>query len=206
MNILLVGNIASGKGTLAESLEKELNLKHISVGDIFRSIMNEDTPLAKEIKGYMDKGELVPDSITVNLILNRLTEDDCKNGCILDGFPRSLNQAYALDEKLKLDKVLFIEVNDDTIIKRLTSRISCPSCKKIYNTSWYNSDTCECGAKLTQRADDLDTDAIKSRIASFENNTMPVIEHYKKQNKVETLNGENSPQEVLTQALEILKV
>ena len=78
MNILLVGNIASGKGTLAEGLEKELNLKHISVGDIFRSIMTEDTPQAREIKSYMDKGQLVPDSITVNLILNRLTEDDCK--------------------------------------------------------------------------------------------------------------------------------
>lgn len=206
MNILLVGNIASGKGTLAEGLEQNLNLKHISVGDIFRSIMTENTPLAKEIRVYMDKGQLVPDSITVNLILNRLTENDCKNGCILDGFPRSLNQAYALDEKLKLDKVLFIEVEDETIIKRLTSRISCPSCKKIYNTSWYTSDTCECGTKLTKRADDLDTEAIKSRIASFENNTMPVVEHYKKQNIVEILNGENTPQEVLTQALEILKV
>ena len=206
MNILLVGNIASGKGTLAEGLEKNLNLKHISVGDIFRSLALQDTPMAKEVKSYMDKGELVPDSITVNLILNRLTQTDCKNGCILDGFPRNLAQAEALDKKLKLDKVLFIEVQDDTIIKRLTSRISCPNCKKIYNTSWFNGDTCECGTKLIQRADDLDTQAIKSRIASFEKNTMPVVNYYKQQNIVATLNGEIAPEEVLQEALEKLKV
>ncbi len=206
MNILLVGNIASGKGTLAEGLEKELNLKHISVGDIFRSLASENTPLAQEVKSYMEKGALVPDSITVNLILDRLTQNDCKNGCILDGFPRSLAQAEALDSKLKLDKVLLIEVSNDTIIKRLTSRISCPSCKKIYNTSWFKGSTCECGAALIQRADDLDTTAIKSRIASFENNTMPVVGHYKKQNIVEILNGENTPEQVLQEALEKLKV
>lgn len=205
MNILLIGNIASGKGTLAEGLEEKLNLKHISTGDIFRSLANETSPIAQTVKSYMDKGLLVPDDITVELILNRLTQKDCEQGCILDGFPRSLAQAVALDKKLKLDKVLFIDVSKDTIIKRLTSRISCPNCKKIYNTSWYKLDTCECGAKLVQRADDLDEGAITSRIDSFNTNTVPVLEHYKKQNIVETLNGETTPESVLTEALNKLK-
>lgn len=205
MNILLVGNIASGKGTLAESLENKLNLKHISVGDIFRSITQENTPLAETVKSYINYGQLVPDSITIELVLNRLQNPDCANGCILDGFPRTLSQAKALEGKLKLDKVLFITISKNTIVKRLTSRWSCPKCKKVYSTSWYQKDTCECGERLMQREDDLSEEAINSRIASFENNTMPVVEYYKSKNIVEILNGENTPNEVFNEALKKLE-
>ncbi|MDD2227086.1 MAG: nucleoside monophosphate kinase [Clostridia bacterium] len=180
MNIILIGPPASGKGTMAKTMSKDFGFAHISTGEIFRDNIKKGTPLGDEVKDYLDKAVLVPDEITVNVIKKRILEKDCEKGIIFDGFPRNMKQAEMLETFAKIDAVIFLDVDLSLIEKRILGRKTCSVCEKIYNTSTYNSDTCECGGKLYTRKDD-DVETIRKRYKIYENETAPLLEYYKDQ-------------------------
>lgn len=190
MVIIMLGAPASGKGSVAEILSAEYNIPAISTGDIFRKNIKEGTELGKLAKEYMDEGKLVPDEVTVNMVVERLSENDTKNGVILDGFPRTVAQAEKLDEilkekKSKIDIVVNLESNEDELLTRIVNRRVCTnsSCKAVYNTVLNPSKEegiCDkCGSKLAQRDDDT-LDRAKNRLVVYKNETAPVADYYKK--------------------------
>lgn len=189
MIIIMLGAPASGKGSVAEILSNEYNIPAISSGDIFRKNISEKTELGIKANEYITKGQLVPDDITVSMIKSRLAESDTKNGMILDGFPRTVNQAKALDEMLaetgsKIDIVVNLETPEDEILERITNRRICSNadCKAVYNTVLHPSKVegiCDkCGSKLYQRDDDT-IEKAKNRLAVYFEQTAPVAEYYK---------------------------
>ncbi len=189
MIIIMLGAPASGKGSVAEILSNEYNIPAISSGDIFRKNISEKTELGIKANEYITKGQLVPDDITVSMIKSRLAEPDTKNGMILDGFPRTVNQAKALDEMLaktgsKIDIVVNLETPEDEILERITNRRICSNadCKAVYNTVLHPSKIegiCDkCGSKLYQRDDDT-IEKAKNRLAVYFEQTAPVAEYYK---------------------------
>lgn len=189
MIIIMLGAPASGKGSVAEILSNEYNIPAISSGDIFRKNISEKTELGIKANEYITKGQLVPDDITVSMIKSRLAEPDTKNGMILDGFPRTVNQAKALDEMLaetgsKIDIVVNLETPEDEILERITNRRICSNadCKAVYNTVLHPSKVegiCDkCGSKLYQRDDDT-IEKAKNRLAVYFEQTAPVAEYYK---------------------------
>ena len=195
MHILLMGPPGAGKGTQADELKKILDIPHISTGDMFRKAQADQTPLGLEAKGYMDRGELVPDEVTIGIVRERLAEDDCKKGCILDGFPRTVAQADALDQIMKdlgykLDGAVDIEV---PLVARLTGRRICPTCKASYHTL-FNPPKVEgiCdndGSALYQRDDDTEETA-HNRLSVYEKNTAPLIAYYKEKGDLIPINGD----------------
>ncbi len=197
MKIMILGAPGAGKGTQAVILSKKLQIPHISTGDIFRSNIKNETPLGKLAKQYIDSGELVPDEVTVGIVKDRLSEPDCSNGFILDGFPRTIPQAEALDKILseigtKLDIVLNIDIEDDTIIKRLSGRRVCPECNTIYHVrSSENAREGICGncsAELIQREDDREQTII-NRLKTYHIQTEPLISYYKGKNILVEVKG-----------------
>lgn len=189
MVIIMLGAPASGKGSVAEILSAEYNIPAISTGDIFRKNIKEGTELGKLAKEYMDKGALVPDDITVNMIVERLSENDTKNGMILDGFPRTVAQAEKLDEILKekdskIDIVVNLESNEDELLTRIINRRVCTnsSCKAVFNTVLHPSKVegiCDkCGSPLVQRDDDT-LERAKNRLEVYKKETAPVADYYK---------------------------
>lgn len=189
MVIIMLGAPASGKGSVAEILSKEFNIPAISSGDIFRKYISNGSEIGKKANEYMTKGELVPDDLTVQLISARLKEDDVKNGLILDGFPRTVNQAKVLDEMLskegkKIDIVVNLETPEDEILERITNRRICSNsdCKAVYNTVLHPSKVegiCDkCGSKLYQRDDDK-LEKAKNRLEVYHRETAPVADYYK---------------------------
>ena len=191
MYIVMLGAPGSGKGTTAKILSKRTNLPHISTGDMFREQIKKETELGKLVNSYISKGQLVPDDITVPMVINRLSEDDCKDGAILDGFPRTVEQAEKLDEILaekskKVDLVINLTTPRDEIITRILNRRVCsnPECKATYNITMHPSKVegiCDiCGSKLVQRGDDSDENAIKQRLAIYDEKTSPLINFYSK--------------------------
>lgn len=189
MIIIMLGAPASGKGSVAEILSGEFNIPAISSGDIFRKYISEGTEIGKKANEYMTKGELVPDDLTVSLITERLKEDDVKDGLILDGFPRTVNQAKVLDEMLdkegkKIDIVVNLETPEDEILERITNRRICTNsdCKAVYNTVLHPSKVdgiCDkCGSPLHQRDDDK-LEKAKNRLVVYHRETAPVVEYYK---------------------------
>lgn len=197
MRLLIMGAPGAGKGTQAALIKKSYNIAHISTGDMFRKAMAEETPVGLEAKKYIDQGNLVPDEVTVKLVRERLQEKDCMNGFLLDGFPRTVYQAKALDEMLndlgiKLDAVLNIEVEDGLIINRITGRRTCPKCNKAYhvvaNKPKVDGICDACGSKLIQRDDDKE-ETIKNRLNVYYQKTQPVLDYYDKKKLVKNVKG-----------------
>ena len=182
MNIVLLGSPGVGKGTYAKRISKIYDIPQISTGDMFREALKNQTEIGIEAKSYMDKGELVPDEITIKIVEERLKHDDCKNGFMLDGFPRTIAQANALSEISKIDKVLNFVANDEIIIERLSGRRVCSECGNIFhvkNIPPKIEGICDvCDGKLIQREDDK-PDSIKKRLDVYKNQTAPLIGYYK---------------------------
>jgi len=201
MNIIIFGPPGSGKGTQAEMIAERYGIPHISTGDMFRAAIEQKTELGLKIKNILAKGHYVPDEITIKLIEMRLKETDCTEGCILDGFPRTLNQAEALDEIAEIGFVIVLDIPDDVIIKRMSKRRNCEKCKRT--TTADEGDACkECGGKLIQR-DDQKPDVIKKRVDVYNDQTAPLLEYYKPRDLVHVIDG-NRPIEPIFQ--DIIKV
>ena len=197
LRTVLLGPPCAGKGTQAVRIVEKYNVPHISTGDIFRENIKNGTELGKKAQEYMNKGELVPDDLVIDLATSRLLEDDCKNGFLLDGFPRTVYQAEKLDEFLtahgmKLDKVIDIEVEKEELITRLTGRRVCKKCGASYhvvNIPPKKEGICDiCGGELFQRADDT-VETVENRIEVYNEQTMPLVDYYKRADNIVTIDG-----------------
>lgn len=197
MNIILLGAPGAGKGTQATQLATRYNIPHISTGDIFRANIKNGTPIGVVAKSYIDKGQLVPDEVTVEIVRQRLLEDDCKNGFLLDGFPRNLFQAGELDKFANIEKVVDIEVDFSKLLKRITGRRVCSKCGESYHVDFLNGKTtCEkCSAELYQRADDNE-ETVANRLSVYQKQTQPLIDYYSAQNKIVKIDGDKAINEV----------
>lgn len=197
MKLIIMGPPGAGKGTQAALIKEEYKIPHISTGDMFREAIKNQTPLGMEAKSYMDKGALVPDSVTIGLVKERLSKADCQEGFLLDGFPRTIPQAEALNEilkelNIKLDAVVNIEVDDSILIDRIVGRRVCPECKAGYHVTNLQPKVegiCDvCGATLVQRKDDTE-ETVKNRLTVYANQTKPLLEFYNNFGLVKTING-----------------
>ena len=178
MKIILLGAPGSGKGTLAKKISRDFGLPQISTGDLFRAIVKLDSPLANRVKEIMASGGLVPDEITIEMVKDRVEKSDCEKGFILDGFPRTVAQAKALEDFAKIDSVILVELPNETIIERLSSRRTCPKCGEIYSIEDNPEQVCKkCNTPLIQRDDDK-PDTIKHRLEVYETSTAPLINFY----------------------------
>ena len=197
MNIIMLGAQGTGKGTVAGEISEKTGMVQISTGDIFRKNISEKTPLGIEADKFISQGNLVPDEITIPMVEDRLTWDDAKNGVILDGFPRTIKQAEALDKILeakgeKIDLVVNLVTPKEEIIDRMLTRRVCtnPDCKATYNTKLHPPKVegiCDkCGSPLKQRDDDSNPDAIKRRLEIYEEKTSPLVEYYKNKGVLRT--------------------
>ncbi len=192
MKIVMFGPPGAGKGTQSKLLVEQYRIPQISTGDLFRENLSKQTPLGLKAKGYMDKGELVPDEVTTSMIKERIARPDCRNGFILDGFPRTLPQAEALEKLMTIDKVINVTSEDKTLIRRLSNRWMCKSCGSIFGLDIppKKKGVCNrCGAALYQRDDDK-PEAVKNRLKVYYENTHPLIEHYGKKGLLFTVDGE----------------
>jgi adenylate kinase len=213
MYIVLLGAPGAGKGTQADLLVKRLKLAHVASGDLFRQALSKGTPLGLQAKSYMEKGQLVPNEITIKMVLERLTAPDTKDGIILDGFPRNVEQAKALDEALKLqnkgiDKAVYIKVSEQELLNRLTGRWICRNCQAPYhekNSPPKVAGKCDkCGGELYQRADD-NTETIKKRLEVFFAETAPLIDNYSKAGMLLEVQGEGTMEEISERIISALK-
>lgn len=213
-NIMFIAPPAAGKGTQAELVVQKYHIPHISTGDILREISKEDSEIGKYVYETLASGKLVKDEITYQLIEDRLSKDDCKDGFIIDGFPRNIEQAYEYDNILKklnyeVGNVILIDVDEKTLEKRITGRRLCENCNTIYNINEENSkpaveSICDnCGGKLYQRSDD-NLEAFKTRYEMYLEKTQPIIEHYKKQNVLTEVNGNDTVENIFNQIDEII--
>ena len=183
MNIVMLGSPGVGKGTYAKILSDRYNIPRISVGDLLRKAMRDETELGKKIEDYVSRGDLVPDEVTIKLVENRLSKDDCKKGFLLDGFPRTIAQAEALEEFSTIDKVLNFVASDEVILARLGGRRTCKECGAVFHTKEIPpriDGICDvCGGKLHQRSDET-PQAIKNRLRVYRKKTEPVIDYFRK--------------------------
>ena len=188
MNLIFLGPPGAGKGTMAQLLMNEAGIPQISTGDMLRQAMKAGTEMGLSAKRYIEAGELVPDEVVIGIVKDRLQADDCKNGYILDGFPRTVPQAEALAEFAKIDVALNIALDDEVIISRLGGRRVCLKCGATYHISTLNgSDTCAaCGEKLVQRKDDA-PETVKNRLAVYAAQTAPLIDYYEKKGLLKTV-------------------
>ena len=198
MRIVVLGPPGAGKGTQAEMLERELGLKHLSTGDILREEVRKGTELGKRAEKYMKSGELVPDDLIVEMMEKEISKYD---NFVLDGFPRNLKQAEALDKMCRIDKVILLEVPDEVILERLSLRRSCPKCNRVYHLK-YNppkeNEICDyCGAKLYQRDDDKE-EVIKKRLEVYRKETEPIAKFYREKGILVKVNGSKSKEEIFS--------
>ncbi len=193
MRLILLGPPGAGKGTQAKTLSEKLGISTISTGAMLRAAIRDNTPLGKEAQEYIDKGELVPDETVVGIVKERLSQPDCEKGYILDGFPRTIAQAEAIDKNgIKIDKVLSLEVDDEVIIERLSGRRECKDCAATYHIIYNPSekgDRCQlCGGELICRKDD-EVETIKNRMRVYHEETEPIKAYYEAQGKTVTVKG-----------------
>ncbi len=213
MNIILMGLPGAGKGTQAAPIKEALNIPHISTGDMFRQAVKEETPLGLEAKSYMDQGQLVPDRVTIGIVRERLAKEDCNNGFLLDGFPRTVPQAEALDQLLKemereIDYVLYIDVNEEELINRLTGRRICRDCGATYHLVFAPpkaEGVCDqCGGELYQRADDS-VETVKNRLSVNIGQTQLLLDYYESTGKLQRINGAQPIEQVTEQILSLIR-
>lgn len=212
MRLVLLGAPGAGKGTQAKKLIEKYGIPQISTGDLLRAAVAAGTPLGKEAKSYMDKGELVPDSVVLGMVEERLRQDDCKKGYILDGFPRNTAQAEALDKMLAsmdmaLNAALSVDVPFDDLMKRLTGRRTCKACGQMYNI-YFNppksSGVCDkCGGELFQRDDDKE-ETIRKRLEVYNAQTAPLIDYYGKKGILKSVDGTGGIDEIFEKVCTLL--
>ena len=207
MKIVMLGAPGAGKGTQAKMIAAKYQIPHISTGDIFRANIKNGTELGKKAKSYMDQGLLVPDELTVDLVIDRLAQDDCKNGYILDGFPRTIPQAEALDAALaklgeKMDYAIDVDVPDENIVSRMSGRRACTGCGATYHIVYNPSkkgECCEvCGEKLILRDDDK-PETVQKRLNVYHEQTQPLIDYYTKQSILRTVDGTQDMNDVFAE-------
>lgn len=210
MKLILLGAPGAGKGTQAEAICKHFSIPAISTGNIIREALKSGTEMGKKTKSFIDKGQLVPDDIVIGIIKNRLSMDDCKNGFVLDGFPRTIPQAEALDKMgICIDKVVDLEVSDDEIISRMSGRRVCESCGASYhmvNKIPKVDGICDnCSGTLVQRKDDH-PDTVNARLRVYHDQTEPLKEYYRKQGKLITIEGKGKIESITQRTLSALEV
>jgi len=211
VRIVVLGSPGAGKGTYSGFLSERLGIPHISTGDLLREIVKEESDLGKEVKGYMERGELVPDELVLKVLVDRISKDDCKKGFILDGFPRTLEQALKLSELLDIDLAINFNCDEETVLERLGGRITCRSCGKIYhlkNIRPKREGICDdCGGELYQR-EDQKPEAIKKRLEIYREKSEPLIEFYRREGKLREVDA-NRPiervEEVINDCLQHIK-
>ncbi|MBI5603673.1 MAG: adenylate kinase [Deltaproteobacteria bacterium] len=212
MNLILLGPPGAGKGTQAKMMIDTYHIPQISTGDILRAALKERTPLGLKAKEYMDKGLLVPDAVVIDIIRDRLKEPDCQKGYILDGFPRTVAQAQALDKVLAdmqsaIDHVISIEVDKGDLIKRLTGRRTCRQCGRGYHVIFdppVNKDLCDkCQGELYQRDDDNE-DTVRNRLDVYDSQTFPLIQYYKEKNLIRSIDGQGGIQQIFDRIAKVL--
>jgi len=200
MRLILLGAPGSGKGTQAKNIAEKVGITHVASGDLFRAAATRGDDLGKQAKYYMEKGLLVPDEITIKMILERIDAPDCSKGVMLDGFPRTLEQAKALDQALgkkkqKIDRVFYIKVSTDELVRRLSGRFICRKCQAPYHkvsSPPKKEGICDkCGGELYQRADDT-PETVRKRIDVYTKETSPLIDYYKKAKKLVEIKGEGN--------------
>lgn len=208
-NLIFLGAPGAGKGTQADLICSHYQIPHISTGDIIRQALKTGTELGKQAKGYIEKGLLVPDELVIDIIKERIIKEDCKDGFVLDGFPRTIAQAEALDNMgVKIDKVLNFHVEDSDIIKRMSGRRVCDKCGSTFHIEFNpseNGEMCDkCTGTLIQRKDDK-PEIVKDRLDVYHKETEPLINYYEKQNKLFTINGNADINEITKEAIAIIK-
>jgi adenylate kinase len=213
MKIILLGAPGAGKGTQAENLSKMLSIPHISTGDIFRENIRNETKLGLEAKNFIDNGLLVPDDLTVSIVKDRLKKEDCKNGFLLDGFPRTIPQAESLDKVLEsldttLDAAINLEVSDSIIVKRMAGRRVCKNCGRIFHTITLPPSVdgiCDsCGSQLIIRDDDKE-ETVLERLKTYHEKTMPLIDYYEKKGLLHSFDGTKEIMETTKEIIGELK-
>lgn len=211
LSIILMGPPGAGKGTNAKRIANEYKIPHISTGDMFREAIKNKTPLGELASSYINKGLLVPDEVTINMVKDRLTWEDCKNGYLLDGFPRTVAQAEALEAFLnsrdeKIDTALLIDVPMEFILERMTGRRVCGSCGASYHVKFNPTKVegiCDvCGSEVVQRKDDRE-DTVRERLDVYERQTQPLIDFYKEKNLLSTVDGTKAINEVFNDICEL---
>jgi adenylate kinase len=205
MKLLLLGAPGSGKGTQSAMICGKYNLPHISTGDIFRENIKQGTELGKKVQEIISGGNLAPDSLTVEIVKDRLAKPDCQNGFVLDGFPRNLYQAKALEEFGAPDLVVNFDIEKEVIIERISGRRVCKSCSETYHTDFIgNSLVCEkCGGELYIRKDD-NPQSVEERLKVYATQTQPLIDYYEKQGKLVTINSGRYSKEVFADIVKVL--
>ena len=212
MKIVMLAAPGAGKGTQAKMIAEKYSIPHISTGDIFRANIKNGTELGKKAKSFIDKGQLVPDELTLDLIMDRFKEDDCKNGYVLDGFPRTIPQAEALDEALKangekVDFAIDIDVPDENIVRRMGGRRACVNCGAtyhiVYSPTKVEGKCDECGEELIVRDDDK-PETVLSRLEVYHNQTQPLIDYYNEQGILKSVDGTIDMKDVFNEIVKIL--
>jgi adenylate kinase len=212
MKIIMLGAPGAGKGTQAKLIAEKFGIPHISTGDIFRANIKEGTDLGKEAKEYMDKGQLVPDELTVRILLDRVSKDDCKNGYVLDGFPRTIPQAEVLTAALEkmndaVDFAIDVNVPDENIVNRMSGRRACLTCGATYHIVHIppkQEGICDkCGSALVLRDDDK-PETVLNRLKVYHDQTQPLIDYYTEKGILKTVDGTKDMQEVFEQIVSIL--
>ncbi|HHT57164.1 adenylate kinase [Herbinix luporum] len=213
MKIIMLGAPGAGKGTQAKKIAQEFGIPHISTGDIFRENIKNNTQLGIKAKEYIDQGLLVPDELVMDLIIDRFKANDCKDGYVLDGFPRTIYQAEALDKKLKnknesIDHVINIEVSDELIVRRMSGRRACLNCGRTYHIKTLKpkvEDICDyCNTKLVLRDDDK-PETVKKRLQVYHEQTQPLIDYYNQKGLLRSMDGTKDIEVLYKEIMDLLK-